>query len=261
MSPLPAAAMAAAGCLVLSVPASEATGARGKRWRPRPGTTWQWQLSGEVKTNRRAAVYDIDLFDTEARVVARLHDKGREVVCYLSAGSWENWRPDADRFPRRVKGKPNGWPGERWLDIRRLRVLKPIMRARLDLCTRKGFDGVEFDNVDGFANRTGFPLTARDQLSYYRWLARAAHVRGLSAGLKNDVGQARRLEPSFEFAINEECFTYHECWRLKPFIRSGKAVFHVEYAIPRREFCPRARALGFSSMRKHLSLRAWRRKC
>ena len=102
-----------------------------------------------------------------------LHADGSAVVCYISAGSWERWRPDADRFPERVLGRSNGWPGERWLDIRRRGVLRPIMEARLDMCARKGFDAVEFDNVDGYANRTGFPLTGADQLRYNVFLANA----------------------------------------------------------------------------------------
>ena len=90
-----------------------------------------------------------------------LHALGSDVVCYLSAGSWENLRPDAGDFPARVMGRSNGWPGEQWLDIRKIGVLGPIMKARLDMCAAKGFDAVEFDNVDGYQNRTGFPLTGR----------------------------------------------------------------------------------------------------
>jgi len=54
-------------------------------------------------------------------------------------------RPDAGAFPDAVKGDSNGWSGERWLDIRRLDVLGPIMQRRLDLCKQKGFDAVEPD--------------------------------------------------------------------------------------------------------------------
>ena len=77
----------------------------------------------------------------------------------------ENWRLDAGSFPASVKGGSNGWPGERWLDIRQLSVLEPIMDKRLAMCAAKGFDAVEPDNMDGWQNRTGFPLTAQDQLS------------------------------------------------------------------------------------------------
>ena len=93
--------------------------------------------------------------------------------------------------PSSVLGKSNGWPGERWLDIRDLATLGPIMQARLDRCARKGFDAVEFDNVDGYQNRTGFPLSGKDQLRYNVFLANQAHTRGMSAFLKNDIDQVR----------------------------------------------------------------------
>lgn len=206
-------------------------------------------------------MFNVDLFDVPQSTVADLRGRGRAVVCYMSAGTWEDWRPDAALFPESVKGSSNGWPGERWLDIRRLDVLGPIMEARLDLCRDKGFVGVEVDNIDGYSNRTGFPLTAADQLAFNRFLAAAAHARGLSIGLKNDVEQAAALEPVFDWAINEECARYRECELLLPFIRAGKAVFHVEYDLDTSQFCPLTVGLGFSSMRKHLDLDAWRQYC
>lgn len=230
-------------------------------WRPPPGTTWQWQLTGQIDTSVDAEMYDVDLFEAPASVVARLHEQGRVVVCYLSAGAWEEFRPDAGDFPASVLGNPNGWEGERWLDIRRLDVLRPIMEARLDLCRDKGFAGVEVDNIDGYVNDTGFPLTAADQLAFNGFLAGAAHARGLSVGLKNDLDQVVELEPSFDWALNEECALYDECELLLPFIEAGKAVFHVEYDLETAEFCPLTTGLGFSSMRKHADLDAWREYC
>ena len=162
-------------------------------------------------------------------------------------------RPDAGAFPDAVKGDSNGWSGERWLDIRRLDVLGPIMQRRLDLCKQKGFDAVEPDNVDGYTNSTGFPLTAADQLTYNRFLATAAHARGLSIGLKNDLDQAQTLEPDFDWALNEQCFQYNECGLLKPFSAAGKAIFEVEYNLDPAQFCPQARTLGIMSMKKKLS--------
>lgn len=229
-------------------------------WRPQPGTTWQWQLSGKIDRSVNAAVYDIDLFDNDAREVAALQAEGRKVICYMSAGSWENWRPDAAAFPASVLGRSNGWAGERWLDIRRLDVLAPIMNARLDQCRAKGFDAVEPDNVDGYDNSTGFPLTAGDQLRFNRWFADAAHARGLGVGLKNDVAQVPDLVTSFDFAVNEQCAKYRECQDMKPFIAAGKAVLHVEYGT-RMTFCAQTRALGFSSILKRLNLSAYLRPC
>jgi hypothetical protein len=222
---------------------------------------WQWQLQGTVDTSVTADLFDVDGFENTKAFVKRLHDHGDAAICYISAGSWESFRPDASAFPESVKGASNGWPGERWLDIRRLRILRPIMDARIQMCADKGFDAIEFDTVDGYQNHTGFPLTAADQARYNVFLANRAHGLGLSAVLKNDLGQVRLLLPYFDFALNEQCFQYRECSKLTPFVAAGKAVLGVEYKTDPAVFCPKAAALGFSFMKKKLSLRAWRELC
>jgi hypothetical protein len=230
-------------------------------WAPALETSWQWQLDGPIDTSFDVDMYDVDGFEVPRGVVSRLHDDGSAVVCYISAGSWERWRPDADRFPEHVLGRSNGWPGERWLDIRRRAVLRPIMERRLDMCAHKGFDAVEFDNVDGYANRTGFPLTGADQLRFDVMLANEAHRRGLSALLKNDLGQVRTLLPYFDAALNEQCHQYDECGRLDAFVEAGKAVFGVEYKLEVDEFCPDANAHDFNFLKKRLALGPWRVPC
>jgi hypothetical protein len=230
-------------------------------WRPAPRTSWQWQLTPGIDLSYDVTMYDIDLFETPSRVIDQLHADDRVVVCYFSAGAWENWRPDADGFPEIVLGRNNGWPGERWLDVRRLDLLGPIMEARLDLAVAKGCDGVEPDNVDGYQNATGFPLTAADQTAYNTFLAEEAHERGLSIGLKNDLAQVRQLVTLFDWALNEQCFEFDECEALRPFVDDGKAVFGVEYDLPPSAFCPEARTMGFSWLRKHISLGPWAYAC
>ncbi|HLJ34057.1 MAG TPA: endo alpha-1,4 polygalactosaminidase [Ktedonobacteraceae bacterium] len=230
-------------------------------WHPALNTSWQWQLQGQIDQSFNVTMYDVDMFDTSASVVASLHSAGRIVICYIDAGTWENWRPDASKFPNSVKGKNNGWPGEKWLDIRQLSILGPIMQARMDLCKSKGFDGVEFDNVDGYTNNTGFPLTYNDQLNYNTWLANQAHTRGLSVALKNDLGQIHDLLPYFDWVLDEQCFQYTECGKLVPFIQANKAVMEVEYNLAPSQFCPKANALNFNSMKKHLNLKAYRVAC
>lgn len=230
-------------------------------WVPAPGTTWQWQLSGDLDTSVDAQMFDVDVDDTDAGDVADLHAKGAKVICYIDVGAAEDYRPDYKLFPPSVLGKNDGWPGERWLDIRQRDVLRPIMQGRLDLCESKGFDGVEADVVDGYTEDTGFPLTAADQLAYNRMIASLAHERGLSIALKNDLDQVADLVGTFDFAIDEECVQYDECDKLLPFARAGKAVFHVEYDTPNAVFCPKTRPLGFSSMRKNRKLDAARWPC
>ncbi|CAF3418132.1 unnamed protein product [Rotaria sp. Silwood1] len=114
----------------------------------------------------------------------------------------------------------NKMSGEWWLDIRRLDILGPIMRDRLDLAKNKSCDGVEPDNIDVYTqmNGGGFRITYRDQLTYNIWLAQEAHARDLSIGLKNDVDQVRDLVSYFDWAINEQCWEYNECNTLQPFI-------------------------------------------
>jgi hypothetical protein len=251
--------------LILTMPpilAAHASGGGGDGWwRPAPGTSWQWQLSGPIDTAVAAAMYDID-FETDAAVISQLHAMGRVVVCYLSAGSWENFRADAGLYPEAVLGKPlEGWPDERWVDIRRLDVLGPILEARMDGAVQRGCDGIEPDNVDGYQNESGFPLSAGDQLAFNRWLAQQAHARNLSVGLKNDLEQIPDLEPSFDWALNEECFQYQECAPLLRFVNAGKAVFGVEYRGDPASFCPAANAMNFDWLKKKPELDAWRLAC
>ncbi|MFD7898807.1 endo alpha-1,4 polygalactosaminidase [Streptomyces sp. NPDC059743] len=231
------------------------------RWAPRPGSAWQWQLDGRVDPGIDVPVYDIDGFENTVADVARLHRDGRKVICYINAGAWEDFRPDSDAFPASVRGRPNGWDGERWLDIRRLDILKPLMEKRFDMCRAKGFDAVEPDLLDGYLNDTGFPLRAAHQLAYNRMIARIAHERDMSVGLKNDLPQVPALVGTFDFAVNEECAQYDECTLLTPFVEAGKAVLHVEYALSTNDFCTQSRRLGFSSMRKNLDLDTWRQAC
>ncbi|MEU6757814.1 endo alpha-1,4 polygalactosaminidase [Streptomyces sp. NPDC046685] len=235
--------------------------APGEHWQPLPGTGWQWQLTGRLDTSVKAAVYDVDGFNTTKEQVAELKKAGRKTICYLSTGAWEDFRPDADAFPKALLGEGNGWEGERWLDIRALTALEPLMGKRFDMCRDKGFDAVEPDNMDGYANDSGFPLTADDQLRYNRLIAKLAHDRGLAVGLKNDLDQIPQLVGDFDFAVNEQCAQYDECERLTPFVEAGKAVFHVEYELKVDRFCARSRELKLSSMQKHYDLDAWRRTC
>lgn len=231
-------------------------------WVPSAGETWQYQLSGAIDVTVDADIFDVDLFSTRRTVIAELHDRGRHVLCYIDAGSWEPYRPDSQRFPAVVKGRVvEGWEDERWLDIRRLDVLRPLMRARLDRCAAKGFDGVELDWIDSYVQHTGFPITKADQLRYDRWLARAAHARGLVVAQKNAPGLVAALVGSWDLAVVEECFRWAECWRYQAYLDAGKPVLDAEYALAPGAWCDRATAMGVAAIHKHLRLDAVRATC
>jgi len=201
----------------------------GTWYQPSVSVTWQWQLEGAIDTTYEVDLYDIDLFDTSEDLIQQLQASGKKVICYFSAGSYENWRSDANLFADSDLGNTlDGWDDERWLDIRSTDV-HALMKSRLDLAVQKNCDGVEPDNMDGYNNNSGFNLTATDQLAFNRFIANEAHIRGLSVGLKNDLDQIEDLVDYYDFAVNEQCFEYEECDTLAPFINNGKAVLNAEY--------------------------------
>ncbi|MHB1251366.1 MAG: endo alpha-1,4 polygalactosaminidase [Acidimicrobiales bacterium] len=270
------------GLLTVSLPThSGATGVA----MPPAGAVWQYQLQADAgarfstsgginvalcerpvlgATCQRAKVFSIDLYGPSgttpnASGVRAIQRAGGYAICYVDAGTWESWRPDASKFPKSLLGRNNGWPGERWLDIRHATVLLSIMARRVALCERAGFQAVDFDNVDAYANSTGFPLTAADQITYDRALAALAHRDKMAVGLKNDGSQARVLVRYFDFAIDEQCVQYHSCGNLRPFLRAGKPVYDVEYRGNPATVCAAA-PQGIDVIVKALSLDAlpWR---
>ena len=240
--------VAVAAPLLLSAPAALA------RWKPPPRLSWYWQLTGTVNNSYPAAAYDIDGFDNSQGEVATLHAANKHVICYIDVGTWENWRPDASKFPSSVLGNPNGWPGERWLDVRQLSVLEPLMTARFQMCKQKGFDAIEPDNVDGWENGTGFPISGHDQLTYNAWIASEAHSLGLAVFQKNDPEQAAQLEPDFDGVLDEQCNEYSECSSFQPYLRAGKPVLNAEYNLPVSQFCPADNGAGIMGALYNINL-------
>lgn len=241
--------------------------AQGGKWVPQLTDTWQWQLKGTVDTRYDVVMYDIDLADTPQATINALKAQGRRVVCYFSAGSSEDWRADFNRFAAADMGNPlKGWSGERWLDTRSANVRR-IMSARLDLAAAKGCDGVEPDNVDGYKNASGLPLTAATQLDFNRFIAKEAKDRGLAVGLKNDTDQLTDLVGDFDFAVNEQCHEFttgtggSECDGYRVFTAIGKPVFNAEYkpeyatnASARNALCTAARQANLRTLVLPLAL-------
>lgn len=238
---------------------TDAPGGETQGYRPGVDTTWQWQLQpdadGNINTSYGVDLYDLDLFETPVELIQRLHADGKRVIAYFSAGTFEDFRPDSAEFAAAELGEPlEDFADERWLDVRSSNV-RTLMQARLDLAAEKGFDGVEPDNVDGYANDSGFDLSAADQLDFNRFIAAQAHARGLAVGLKNDLDQIPDLVDAFDFAVNEQCHEFDECDALAAFIDAGKPVFNAEYlaryandAAARQEVCDDAAARRFQTL-------------
>lgn len=236
------------------------------RWIPTAGESYQIQYDGKLDLNYPAKIFDLDMFDTPASVVAKLHGMGRRVMCYISVGTWEKWRPDAHKFPKSVLGDKDGhWPGERWLDIRQTSILEPIMADRFDLCKKKGFDGIDPDNLDGYANKTGFPLTYAEQLTYDTWVAKAGHDRALTVDQKGDNNQVKDLVKFFDFAVVEQCYAQGWCKQFDVYTNANRLVVDVEYYHNQQRFlggnCSEAAKNHDTAMLKKLELTAWILTC
>ncbi|MEO2279617.1 endo alpha-1,4 polygalactosaminidase [Pseudoalteromonas pernae] len=196
---------------------------------PPQGSSWQWQLIGDINDEYETFAYDIDLSTNSAEQIADLKQQGRFVICYFSAGSFESYRDDAGAFFETDLGNVlTNYDQERWLDTRSKNV-REIMKSRMESAVSKGCDAVEPDNMDGHINDSGFELTAEDTVDYSIFIAEYARNLGLYVGMKNNVGLAGQLQPYFDFAINESCYRFSECTKLSPFYNAKKAIFHVEY--------------------------------
>jgi len=214
-----------------------------------PKITWYIQLEGKLDTTKNVKLYDVDLFNTTDQVIKELKAKGKTVICYFSAGTWEDWRPDAQEFPKEAIGKPyKSWDGEYFLDVRNEKV-REIMVKRLKLAKQKGCDGVDPDNLDTYQYDTGFNLTKEDLKDYAIFLSKEAKKLGLKIGLKNNGILVKELLNYFDFSVVEECHKYKDCFYYYPFINSGKPVFNIEYKpISEGEFlelCRQAKEEGF----------------
>jgi hypothetical protein len=220
-------------------------------WRPTPTTApWQWQMQGRFELVPGASAYDLDGFRYSAADVFAIQAIGARAVCYIDAGTWEEDRPDAARFPKSVLGI-EARPGARWLNIVAFRKFAPEIERRIAMCARKGFDAVDPDELDAYVNRTGFRIDARNQLRYNRWIAAVVHAHGMAVALQNDSRQVEQLVGSFDFAVVERCFQYQECEFAGAFVDAHKAVFEAEFALPVASFCRRARHLHFAAIRKN----------
>lgn len=240
-------------------------GSAEQAWEPLvPGTSWQWQIDGEpIDTTVLDAVdnprkmFDVDMESTDAATIARLHDKGIVVVCYLETGGWESYRADAGAYPASVLGNAvDGYPEERWVDIRQIDVLAPIIAARLDDAAAKGCDGIEPDLDDSYTANTGFPITMADQIAFNTATIELAHDRGMSMGLKNGPDIAEQMAPIADWALTESCNLYDECAGYAAFVALGKAVFDAEYTaegMTLDDFCPADAAAGFDGLLKESS--------
>jgi hypothetical protein len=241
-------------------------------WQPPVGASWQIVLSVDVSPPYPAvSIMDLDLFAANQSTISDLASHNIKSICYFSAGSYEDWRPDASSFHPSDYGNPlQGWAGEHWLNTSSTNV-RNIMKSRLDLAVSIGCDGVDPDNTDGYDsnNDSGLKLTEDTAVDYINFLATEAHNRGLSIGLKNSLDIVPRVIDKMQWAVNEQCVQYDECDQEQPFIDAGKPVFGIEYPdgapnlspATENKICDDSRRANFSTLLKEMDLGTWYYAC
>jgi len=127
----------------------------------------------------------------------------------------------------------------------------------MKLAVSKNCDAIEVDNLDGYQMKEvkswPNPLTKKDTIVFAKWLSATAHSLGLSIGLKNVPSLIDELSSYYDFAINEECIKYNECYLYKNFLKTGKAVFGVTYyglTENKNQLCKNLDGLGISMIVK-----------
>ena len=187
---------------------------------------------------------------------------GTYSICYVNAFQTQDGEAGVARPDERLAWPPHlvlaglgddpDWGGEYLIDIgsaAQRRRAADWVQPMIETCARKGYDAVEYDNLDSWTRFDGTPRAGdvpfgkRAAIAYAALLADRAHALGLAAGQKNTVeltrAQARR-RIGFDFAIAEECGRYRECRAYRRV--HGNRVLAIEYR--RRDFRRACRAVG-----------------
>jgi hypothetical protein len=261
-------------------------------WIPPLGNQpWQWELSHPLRFNNAQdmgtddklpdgqlapvpVVYDIDAIINPASTVAELHSMGKHVVCYIEVGAAGNYYSAAQEgvsatyfdqlrhageFGKKVPGYP-----EHYLDIQSPTTISIIESMISQQCAAKGFDAVETDIDEEYADNSGFPLTKAIEENYMTTLANYMHGVGLGWWIKNpdDTGDsyATDMFPLADAVLTEQCNQYSTCGLLSAYV-GHKAVFNAEYKLKPSSFCAKDDALGFNGARFNIGLTGIRNPC
>lgn len=176
-----------------------------------PGALADYQLGGAYPPPEGVTVVVRDATDQP--------EAGYFNICYVNGFQTQ---PGADWPPGLLvpgaDGKPladPNWPDEFLLDIAspeaRAENLKRVLPA-LRACAERGFDAVEFDNLDSYTRSDGH-LTLEHAVAFAKLLVAASAELGLPAGQKNtaELAARGRDEVGFTFAVSEECHHWDEC--------------------------------------------------
>jgi Glycoside-hydrolase family GH114 len=222
---------------------------------PPANARFDYQIGDAYRPPDGVRVVSRDWFDAEP-------PRHGYAICYVNAFQTQDDSPDVERPDERsawpadlvltALGDDPNWGGEYLVDIStadKRRRAAAWLQPMIETCKRKGFDAVEYDNLDSWTRFDGtpregdVPFGKSQALAFAALMTRHAHKLGLAVAQKNTADLTRRQarrRVGFDFAIAEECGRYRECNAYRRVY--GKHVIAIEYR--RRDFRFTCRAVG-----------------
>lgn len=154
-----------------------------------PPGKFQIVYNGRYEPNGAKYVI-LDLFEHSSQDTAKAKASGALPIAYFSA-HYEDWRPDKHKLASARTKKLGSWKGEFYVNWREPAV-QACMLTRMDLAKRKGFLGVDIDNIDG-----------PGMTEYFPWLLAMSKEKGLYCGLKNAVELLPKYGKQVDFFVIE----------------------------------------------------------
>jgi hypothetical protein len=222
---------------------------------PPPNAAFDYQIGEPYPLPAGVQVVSRDWFDGQPA-------DGAYSICYVNAFQTQDEIPGSVRpderaaWPRSLVleklGDDPNWGGEYLVDIStaaKRRRAADWLQPMIETCKRKGFDAVEYDNLDSWTRFDGtpregdVPFGKSSALAFAALITRRAHALGLAVAQKNTAELTRRQarrRVGFDFAIAEECGRYRECNAYRRVY--GNHVIAIEYR--RRDFRYTCRRVG-----------------
>jgi hypothetical protein len=180
------------------------------------GTGFDYQLGGSYAPPVGVGIVTRDSTESPAA--------GLYSICYVNGfqtqdGDRSFWLHKHPTLVLRYRsGTPvtdPGWPGELILNTStssKRAAIARILGGTITSCAAKGFQAVEFDNLDSWT-RSHHKLSKAENVAMATLLVTRSHRNGLAAGQKNttELGTVGRDRIGFDFAVAEECYRYNEC--------------------------------------------------
>jgi hypothetical protein len=230
-----------------AAPASSAASASATKTATAAATTSAAQAAAQIPLPPVAAKFDYQLggaYPPPAGVKVVSRDSGDSPaagiysICYINAFQaqpdatswWQSHHPDL--LLRSSNGSlviDQDW-NEALLDVStaaKRAELAQVEYGWIDACAKKGFKGIEPDNLDSYS-RSDNLLTMDDNTAFATLLAAHAHADHVAIGQKNTTDLlGRHQQIGFDFAVAEQCGTYDECGQYAA--AYANRVYDIEY--------------------------------